>query len=653
MPYSDHELGLDRPITRRDFLNGAIVTIGASVAPGLLISRQAAAQRVYPPALTGLRGHHPGSFEVMHAIRDGEFSQSMNSAVETGETYDLVVVGGGISGLAAAFEYRERNGPSSRILILENHDDFGGHAKRNEFTASNDRLVIGYGGSQSLQTPSFFSPAVTDMLSRLAIEPSRFQDFYDSAWHEERGLEEGFFFAEEVFGEDRLVRLSGGVAEWTSNTPLTEKAKADLIELWENPRDYMPELDRAGKRELMSSLTYADFLRDRVGADPQVVAMLQTTTHEYFGCGIDAVTCADAWSIGNPGFDGMDLGDEPIRTMSPSGRLNFTDPDDYIHHFPDGNASVARLLVRSLVPGVLTGSTMEDIVLSDCDYSKLDLAANRIRLRLNSTVVRVQHEGEPANAKSVELIYEQGGRLHRVAGGHVVLACFNQVIPYIAPELSQEQGDALKDQQKIPLIYANVLLRNWEPFSAFGIHGFTSPGHYWDMAEMDFPVSMGGYRFSDKPQDPILLHIGKVAAAPDGGALRDQALAGRYWVQEQTFEDMERAIRELLVRALGSHGLDPRSDIEAITVNRWAHGYAYEYMRPWDSSWPDGPLPIETARKSWGRIAIANSDAGAYAYAHSAIDQAIRAVRDLLGQQPDAPAIADFPGPPREEIGLE
>ena len=153
MAFTDRELGLGRPIHRRDFLNGVALAIGTAAAPRLLIPDRALAATPYPPALTGLRGQHPGSFEAMHAIRDGDRSAFAAPARETGETYDLVVVGAGISGLAAAFEYRERNGPNSRILILDNHDDFGGHAKRNEFTASNGSLVIGYGGSQSLQTP--------------------------------------------------------------------------------------------------------------------------------------------------------------------------------------------------------------------------------------------------------------------------------------------------------------------------------------------------------------------------------------------------------------------------------------------------------------------------------------------------------------------
>jgi spermidine dehydrogenase len=652
MPLSDRELGMGRRIGRRDFLNGMAMAVGASAMPAMAFAGGGAARSKYPPALTGLRGHHPGSYEAIHAIRDGDRAALEAAPLHTGERYDLVVVGAGISGLTAAFQYRRQNGPKSRILILDNHDDFGGHAKRNEFTASNGRLLIGYGGSQSLQSPSFFSPAVNDILAALAVKVSRFGKYYDQSWFEDRGLAEGFFFTRESFGADRLVRMADDSLDWIAQSPLNDKAKADLVALHERPGDYFSGMDRAARRERMSQLTYGEFLRDHVKADPQVIAYFQQTTHEYFGCGIDAVSCADAWAIGNPGFDGMDLGDEIIAAMSPSGRLNFSDPDEYIHHFPDGNASIARLLVRSLVPGVLKGSTMEDIVLSPCNYANLDRAKNPVRIRLESPAVRVRHEGDPVSAKSVEVSYLDKGRLATVTAGHVILACFNQVIPHIAPEIGEAQGEALRDQQKIPLLYTNVLIRDWKAFRKLGVHGFASPGHYWDKAEMDFSVSMGGYKFADKPGDPVLLHVGKAVASPDGGSLRDQAVAGRYWVEEQKFEDMERAVRDLLARALGEGGFDPARDIEAITVNRWSHGYAYEYMRPWDAYWPDGELPIRKARRGWGRIAIANSDAGAYAYAHSAIDQAIRAVRELLGEPAGAPAIADFPGPPRDRIGL-
>ena len=274
-----------------------------------------------------------------------------------------------------------------------------------------------------------------------------------------------------------------------------------------------------------------------------------------------------------------------------------------------------------------------------------------MRLRLNATVVKVAHDGDPASAETVTVTYAGADGLASVKAGHVVLACWHRVIPYLTDELPEAQITALNDQQKVPLIYTNVLLKNWKALDALKIDGARARGNFWSGFEIDFPVSMGDYRFADSPEDPVILHLSKVMVQP-GLPSREQALAGKRAMMSLSFEEMERSIRELLSKALAGSGFDPATDIEAITCNRWSHGYAYEYMRPWDAFWPDGPLPIETARKPWGRVAIANADSGAYAYAHSAMDQAVRAVRDLLGTPEGAPDFARFPGPPLEKLGL-
>jgi spermidine dehydrogenase len=652
---NDRRLGMDRPITRRDFLDGVARTVGGAAALSAVGAGPAAAftpaeNAAYPPASTGLQGQTDAAQSAAHALRDGTFWAG-RTATDSGERYDLVVVGAGISGLAAAFLWRQQAGADKRVLILDALADFGGHAKRNEFTAGNGTRLIGYGGSQSMQTPSYFSPAVNALLADIGIEPAKFETFYDQTWAETRGLHSAVFFAREQWGEDRLVVRSGETADWVARTPLNDKAKADLVALIEAPADYMPGMTRAEKLRKLSEITYKEFLLDWVKADPQLVDYFQTSTTGYFGVGIDATTALDARGNWNPGFDGMDLGDEVSKFHSPSGRLGFTDPDPYIYHFPDGNAGIARHLVRALIPAALPGSTMEDQVTATVDYAALDRPENAVRLRLNATVVRVAHDGDPATADSVTVSYATGDGVAKVTAGHVVLACWHRVIPYLTDELPAAQVAALNDQQKVPLLYTNVQIRNWEAFDRLKIDGFRARGLFWSGAEIDFPVSMGDYRFADKPSDPVILHLSKVLTEP-GLPSREQALAGKRQLLSLSFEDLERSIRDMLDRALRDGGFDAARDIEAITVNRWAHGYAYEYMRPWDAFWPDGPLPIETARRPWGRIAIANADSGAYAYAHSAIDQAVRAVRDLLGTPDGAPAFADFPGPPRDALGL-
>jgi spermidine dehydrogenase len=653
----DRKLGMDRPIARRDFLNGVALGVGgvlvAGAAPGFArIAAAAGGDGGATGTYVGtLGGHSQTAMDVMHAIRDGTFWDSAPEIVDIAEHYDLVVVGGGVSGLAAAWLYRLEQ-PEARILVLENNAEFGGHARRNEFKMSDGSTLIGYGGSQSMQTPSYWSPLVTQVISDIGIDVSRFETFYDAAWSEDRGLTGAVLFPAASFGSDVLAPTGGAAADWVPKTPLNDRAKADLIELLDSPPDYLAGMTRDEKLELLSRTTYADFLTEICGYDEQLVEFFQHSTEGYFGMGIDGTTALDAWGNYNPGFDGMDLGDTPYPTMSPSGRLALTDPDPYIYHFPDGNAGVARSLVRSLVPAALPGSTMEDLVTTAVVSGELDVEGNAVRIRLASSVVRVEHEGAVDDAEAVAVTYLAKSELRKVTAGHVVLACWHRVIPYLTDEISEEQVTALNDQIKVPLLYTNVAIRNWESFAELGIDGFENIGGFWDGASIDFPVSMGDYEFADQPSDPVVLHLSKVPLPADPAmSAREQAQAGRESLVTITFEEMEREIREMLGAALGPAGFDPATDIEGITVNRWSHGYALEYMRPWDQFWPEGQLPIESSRQGYGRVAIANSDAGAYAYVHSAIDQAGRAVAELLGDI-SYPAWADFPGPPRDMVGL-
>src|SRR4051812_31506399 len=195
-------------ISRRDFLNGAALTIAAGLTPAAQLAAQ---PDRYPPALTGLRGQHVDSFEIAHALaREGRKFPIDGLPIE--ESYDLVVVGGGISGLAAAWFYRRAN-PSARILILDNHDDFGGHAKRNEFTLD-DRRIIGYGGSQSLQSPNaLFSPVAKGLLRDLGVDIARFETAFERNLYPSLGLSRGIFFNREAFGRDVLVAGDPGRGE--------------------------------------------------------------------------------------------------------------------------------------------------------------------------------------------------------------------------------------------------------------------------------------------------------------------------------------------------------------------------------------------------------------------------------------------------------
>jgi spermidine dehydrogenase len=598
----------------------------------------------YPPALTGLRGSHPGSFETAHSLRDGTFWDQVGKPVDTGESYDLVVVGAGISGLAAAHYFRKVAGPKARILILDNHDDFGGHAKRNEFRAGN-RLLLGYGGTYSIESPAPYSAVAKGLIEELGIDVPSYPKYADQKLYSSLGLRPKIFFDKETFGADKLVvnpNLRGGgesergseasakvLAMFLKESPLSDQAKTDCERLFAGNQDYLPGLSAEEKKDRLARMSYNRFLTDLVKVAPEVVSLLQPMPQPLFGFGFDAVSAQDAWGLGAPGFSGMNLG-APGKGMNRDAIPN-EEAEKYFFHFPDGNASIARLLVRKLIPEAIPGNSVTDVVTARANYAKLDEATLPVRIRLNSTVVRVKHMGDPASAKEVEVSYGRGGKSYTVRASHAILACWHVVIPYLCEELPDAQKEALASAAKVPLLYTNVALRNWTSFHKLGASSVYAPSGYHSYFNLDLPVSMGDYHCPTKPEEPIVVHMMKTPCKP-GRPARDQHRLGRMELFSTTFDTIERKIRDQMGRTLAAGGFDPARDITAITVNRWPHGYAYEYSSLWDKFWLEGgELPCEVARKPFGRLAIANCDAGAYAYSDEAINQAWRAVREVTG----------------------
>jgi spermidine dehydrogenase len=636
-------------ITRRDFLNGVAITAGAAMVPAEMWAAAAAdleaqdAPGYYPPAKTGLRGSHVGSFETMHAVRDGRFWNEAPKAIDSGESYDLVIVGGGISGLTAAHFFRKAAGDQARILILENHDDFGGHAKRNEFRAG-DRMILGFGGTYSIESPWPYSAVAKGIIEELGIDVASYPKYVTKDLYRSLGLKPRIFFDKETFGADRLVANvahTGGdetglsdpagnadMQDFLQNAPLSAKSKEDLQRLLTEEKDYFPGLTSDEKKARLARISYAKYLTETVGVSDEVVKLYQAYPHGLFGVGIDAVAAQDAWGLELPGFQGLKLDPAPGKGMNRDAIRN-DEAEKYFFHFPDGNASIARLLVRKLIPAAIPGNSAADVVLAKADYSKLDDPASTVRIRLNSTVVKVNHKGDPATAKEVEISYFGDGKLKTVRAANCVLACWHVVIPYIAEELPNAQKEALASAQKVPLLYNNVVIRNWTAFQKLGTRSIYSPGMYHSSVNLDLPVSIGGYECTKRPDEPIVVHMMKAACKP-GRPAREQHKLGRIQLYSTTFETYERNIREQLARMVGPGGFDPARDILAITVNRWPHGYAYEYNSLFDEFWLQGTeTPCEVARKPFGRLAIANADAGAYAYTDCAIDQAYRAVQEL------------------------
>jgi spermidine dehydrogenase len=630
----------DKDIARRDFLNGVAVAVGGLGVGALLpdfvlaaLANEQAAQDApgyYPPALTGLRGDHPGSFEAAHALRDGSFWPQAGAPTVLDEDYDLIVVGGGISGLAAAYFCRARH-PAARILILDNHDDVGGHAKRNELAAGG-HLALMNGGTLSIDSPRPYSAIADGLLKTLGVDPVALThkcaqpDFYASI-----GLSRGVFFDRETFGADKLVVATAG-SSWRqrlAEAPLSERARRDIARIEEEAIDYLPGLSSEERKTRLSRISYRDYLRNVVKADQAAIAFYQARTHGEWGVGIDAVSALDVWAFDFPGFRGLNLkpGSAPHMGYTAAG---YADGGSYTFHFPDGNASIARLLVRALIPESLPGVSAEDVVTARFDYAQLDRPDAPLRVRLNATVVRARNVGDPTSTDGVDVVYTRGGALYSLRARRCVLACTNIIIPYLCPELPEQQKAALRYASKIPLIYTSVALRNWRPFKALGISHVHAPGSYFSSLSLNDVTDIGDYRSPRSPDEPMLLHMVRVPVQP-GLPERDQHRAGRLDILSTAFATYEDKIRDQLTRTLGPGGFDSRRDIAAITVNRWPHGYAYEYNPLFDPNWPPGREPHVIGRARFGRIAIANSDAGAAAYTDSAIDQAHRAVEELFG----------------------
>jgi spermidine dehydrogenase len=633
----DRELGMDRAITRRDFVQGMAAGSAAAIAAPLLAGcgheapLPPAAQDLpgyYPPRLNGLRGSHPGSFEAAHVLRDGV---APGAATDLDEHYDLVVVGAGISGLSAAHFYLERN-PAARILLLDNHDDFGGHAKRNEFELAG-QLQLMNGGTLEIDSPRPYSAVADGVLRALGIDAEalakaiQHPEFYAGL-----GLGSGVFFDRETFGADFLAAGYRGKPwkAFLAGAPLSDGAKRDIARVEDGGADPMPGLSSTEKKQRLAKTSYRDYLRDLLKVDPQALAFYQARTQGEWGVGADAVSALDAWGIDLPGFKGLKLapGSIPGMGFTPAGYAD-TGGSPRLH-FPDGNATIARLLVRRLIPAAIPGRSVDDVVTARADYASLDRPAAPVRLRLSSVVLRTENVGGPEHGEATAVSYVRGGRLQRVHARHCVLACYNVMIPYLCPELPDRQKAALHALVKTPLVYTSVAVRNWTSFAKLGVRQIHAPGSYHSSTRLNATVDIGAYRSTRSPEDPALLWMTRTPCKP-GLTEHEQNKAGRAELLATSFEDFERRIRDQLGRMLGGGGFDAAKDITAITVNRWPHGYAPERNSLFEPEAPEEQQAHVVGRARRGRIAIANSDSGGGAYTDVAIEQAHRAVTELLG----------------------
>ena len=618
-------------MTRRDFINGMAVAVVAGMTPLEILARDAK-KPYYPPLWQNLVGSDDDSYFFAHALRDGE--QYDFSALPIQEQYDLVVVGAGISGLSAACLFHDTH-KGAKSLILDNHKDFGGHARRNEFATPYGQILT-YGGSESLQSPkTLYSKKVVAFLASLNIDIDALAKCFNQDFYPDLGLSRGVFFSKKDFGASLLVSGDPRVviddsirkernnarsfAEFIGDFPMPKADKDALLELFTTPKDYLQGLSSKQKRDYLAHTSYKQFLQERVKLSPLALSFFDGVSDDFMALGIDMISCELAQECALPGFAATNSANEV-----------FEEP--YIHHFPDGNASITRLMVKKLIPHIAAcGNTPEEVLLAQFDYSKLDLPKNMSRIRLQSTALDVRNV-----AGGVEIVYGsmQDKKLHKIFAKKVIMANYNAMIPYIVKELQDGQKSALSQCVKTSLIYTKVLLSQWECFTKLGIHDIYAPKSFYVNTKLDYPVDMGAYKHPRDPKKPICLHLigSPLRLNPkelDTTQLtaRDLSRLTRHALLETPFSTLEQMTLSHLQEMLGGAGFK-KSDVLGITLNRWGHCYAYNYNSLFDTP-KQSKATIKAARKVCGNIAIANSDANWEAFLQDAIEQAMRALGDL------------------------
>ncbi|MDG1707279.1 MAG: NAD(P)-binding protein [Emcibacteraceae bacterium] len=618
-------------ITRRDFLDGVAITATASAVGATLPAyaqtgaMASSTSAPYPPQVTGMRGNHPGSYDHAHPLAwDGE---ALQGAIDTGEEYDLIVVGGGLSGLSAACMWQREKGTDQRILILDNHDDFGGHAKRNEFMVDG-HMLLGIGGSVNLENPSEYSDDCVQLLEEVGLDFDKLIKANEGDPLATLGSTSGIFLKDEngkgtitVGKWRRALHGYDNYQELINKLPIPQSERDKIIKLAGGDWDYLVGLSIMERMEYLDTTTYHQFLLEKVGLAPEHYPLFESLIRVLAGVGGDSLSVQEAILYGAPGLGSVGW---PWEIME---SLFFGSEDAFeTYMMPDGNASLARLMVRHMIPSIAPGHSMDNIATAKFDYSKLDEERSSVRIRLNSTAINAKQDGD-----QVIVRYVKDGKPYSAKAKHSILACYNGIIPHLCPELPEEQKEGLKYQVKMPLVWASVALKDGSVFERAGSSFFECPYGYFTVVTQSPATKLDDYQAPQGPNDPLTVFM---MSTPIKNRAEDQTVHDvfretRYKMLATSFEEIETEIRNQLTDLFGPYGFDAERDIEGIIVNRWAHGYAYEYYGLFDN-FEEGSYPHEIGRKQFGRISIANSDAGAKAYLNVAIDEAWRAVQEQM-----------------------
>jgi spermidine dehydrogenase len=642
----DKELGLNSAITRRDFVYGSTLVIGgALVGCGKSEDVKVAApgdfsfdvgDSWYGPGGVGdyasSHGNTPDLIQTAHQIRAGRFDKVSASAIDSGEEYDLVIVGGGFAGLSAAHHFHRLN-PSGRALILDNHPIFGGEAKRNDFEVNGVHISGPQGSNDCAIQAATGDP--DDYFSALNI-PREFQytepggsaagmriaqDNYEYLhWHEDK-FDVGHFFrgADKPWVKD--VWKSG-----LATTPWSDEVRQAFARV----RTIETE-DKAGRdtNRWLDSMTMKSYFENELGLPPEVSSFYDPIMASIIGLGCDAISAYWGLYFQLPGFKNPD-------------RYN----DIMLHSFPGGNAGIARHFVKQLIPDAIDGSTFENVIFGKIAFDELDRDGKPVRIRLNSTAVRVEHEGKTQDAERVRITYARDGQLHQLRAKSVVMASGGWVNRHVIRDLPDEYRRAYESFAHSPVLVANVALTNWRFLERLGVSAAIWSGGFGFTCNIRRPMIVGGKSQPLHPDEPIVLTFYAPIYKPGLGR-KEQGIAGRAELLGTSFADYERQIREQMMTMFSASGFDPVKDIAGIILNRWGHAYTnpgpgFRFgLNRWGHAYTnpgpgfrfgvnDNPAPPDVIREPFGRIAIGHSELRGHQYWSGAAGEGRRAVEALL-----------------------
>jgi spermidine dehydrogenase len=631
---SENFLGMNTEITRRDFLGSTLLASGALLLDGVSPAELLASSDDW----TGYGGVgeysrcNGNTLEVLqagHKMRDGAYDPLPEETIDTGEIYDCVIVGGGISGLAAALFFQRQAGSQVSVLILENHPIFGGEAKQNEFSVDGKRLIAHQGSAIYLVPyPHSFIARFYDSIGLHApklnyqkwVGPEPGMELgrtpYDSA-----GLgrgQYGFWFGNK-FGRKDGLWLIDPVGKEMRGAPVGPDARKELLRWFsgkagEEAKFDLPKYEGDAASRRLDSISLEQHYIEHFGFSRDTIrTFLSPVEGGGSGLGPDALSayCDYAADLLHPFDDGS---------------------GEAVQMFPGGNTTIARLLVKTLIPESIDGpADVEGVSRGAVKLDALDSRGSPARIRLSSTSVSVRHDGDPAKAEFVSIAYARGGKVFRVKARSAVMAGGSWTTKHIVADLPAEYRTAYSRFYRSPCMMANVAVRNWRFLHKMGISGcrwFEGIGNYLDVCRQ---AVVGGNDEGIGPDSPVVLAV-KVLYSYPGMSTEDQGHRGRGEMLATSFRDYERRIREQFTLMFGAAGFDAKRDIAGIVLNRWGH--AYLSPQPGFFFGKDGePAPRKVLRSApFGRIAFANTDlAGAMDHRFSILE-ARRAVDQLLDQ---------------------